>query len=151
APRVIVSYPDLLAEPKRTMERIADSLGLSWPKSLQEAESSLNAFLDRSMRHRSPDSPAVRAEADGPVLEMAEAVYEEILKGAEPIRINGLQAEFAAIAVARRLASAISLILPDRFSPSADNFRQPDVPLKSGAGGMRRTPLILTGVQFPHM
>lgn len=96
APRAIVPYPDLLAEPKHTLERIADVLELSWPKPLNEVEPSLNAFLDRSMHHRPQDSP-VRTEAEGRILSLAEAVYQKMMAHPEPdpAGMDCARAEFA--------------------------------------------------------
>jgi len=100
-PRAFVSYPDLLADPKGAMERIADVLGVSWPKPLDEVEPSLRTFLERSMRHRSQDSPGVRAEAESRILDMAEAVYKEMLPGRDVARLDCARMDCARMDCAR--------------------------------------------------
>jgi len=99
-PRALVSYLDLLADPRGTMERIADVLGVSWPRPLDEVEPSLRKFLERSMRHRSQDSPELRAEAESRILDMAQAVYDEMLSGPDPAHMDCARTEFAGLAEA---------------------------------------------------
>lgn len=69
-PRVFVSYGRLLEEWQHTAATIGQGLGIVWPVSAEEAASSINAFLDTSLRHYAghtelPKHPACRLALKG--------------------------------------------------------------------------------------
>ncbi len=102
ARRTVVSYHELLGGPKHTLERIGDQLGVIWPRPLDQTEPGLRTFLDRSMRHRAQDSPAVRADADHHILALAEIVYEEMMSAVDADRMDSRRGEFAGLVKACR-------------------------------------------------
>jgi len=69
-PRVFASYGRLLEEWQLTAATIGQGLGVVWPVTAEEASSSINAFLDPSLRHYAgytelPEHPACRLALKG--------------------------------------------------------------------------------------
>ena len=49
--RVFISYPNLLDEPRATIERIGSALELTWPRSVDEVMKDVESFLTPQLRH----------------------------------------------------------------------------------------------------
>lgn len=49
--RVMISYDQMLADPKGTLGRIGRELGIQWPVSLESAGGAIDQFLDGKLRH----------------------------------------------------------------------------------------------------
>jgi hypothetical protein len=64
-PRVFVKYSDLLSDWRLTITRIGEQLAISWPTAIENAASSIDDYLDSSLRHQcdksnNPDHPTAR-------------------------------------------------------------------------------------------
>ena len=58
APRVLVTYDDVLADWSKTAARIEQALEVSWPRNPEDARADIEAFLDVGARHHTLPVPA---------------------------------------------------------------------------------------------
>ncbi|EQD49639.1 Uncharacterized conserved protein UCP029407 [mine drainage metagenome] len=61
-PRVVVSYTAILHDWRSEVERIAVALNLKWPRSLSDAGSEIDEFLDSGLRHHRQDAESESGE-----------------------------------------------------------------------------------------
>jgi len=80
--RTLITYDELLADWRGTMERVAAELGLVWPVTLEAAAAEVHAFLNKGRRHHVADSEDATGEtgdADNDVPELASKLYQACL------------------------------------------------------------------------
>ncbi|MHA7835559.1 MAG: sulfotransferase family protein, partial [Algiphilus sp.] len=87
-PRYILPYDDLLDDWKGSLAAISAQLDLSFPRSLDEAQPDVDAFLDPTLRHHH-FTPADTSPAPFESLEIAEAARKTILRLARNMRDRG--------------------------------------------------------------
>jgi hypothetical protein len=93
--RIFVSYNRLLEEWQQTVVNIGQSLDIDWPVSTDEASSSINAFLDPSLRHFSSDSQL----PEHPACQLALKGFELLSETSpNPIELDRLRAQTAELA-----------------------------------------------------
>jgi len=127
--RVFVRYEDLLARPESELERIAGSLGISWPRPVENVRGEIREFLEPSLRHwRTGD------ESGDPGLDAALRSFTESLdrfvEGDSPASRALLQLSDAT------LSTALSIRRParTRSSPNMDSAPRPDAAPLSDSG-----------------
>lgn len=99
APRVFVSFPDLLVQPEATLERIAQRLDLEWPTPLAQALPGISEFLTPSLRHHRELAFTGGSRLDIDV----EAAYRSYLDAAADLGDSTAGAEAAFLAYYRDL------------------------------------------------
>jgi hypothetical protein len=62
--RALVTYNGLMGDPRGATERIAQQLGLVWPRLPAEQASALAAFLDQSLHHHRADATSPTGELE---------------------------------------------------------------------------------------
>lgn len=62
--RTFVSFDALIDDWRRVAEQVASDLALTWPRSYEEAEGAVDAFLTRDLRHHSSTLDSLKARAD---------------------------------------------------------------------------------------
>ena len=82
APRTFVRFDALLDDWRAESGRMADQLGLAWPRAADEANSEIEGYLSREHKHEHASDPAVTAVARA-VWEQLERCAVEPYAGAE--------------------------------------------------------------------
>ena len=57
--RAFLRYEQLLSEPHAVVDRLADTLGVSWPRRMSDADVEIDAFLSSGLRHHRNDDDRV--------------------------------------------------------------------------------------------
>ena len=72
-PRVMVTFDQILGDWAATMTRVSRALGVSWPRSLDEARAEIDGFLDVGARHHAAAADRADAATDTGALPTAVA------------------------------------------------------------------------------
>ncbi|GAO37044.1 hypothetical protein SCT_2459 [Sulfuricella sp. T08] len=89
-PRAFVNYECLLADWRKTVASIGQTLGLTWPVTVEDAAPSIEAFIDPSLRHYVDNATL----PDHPVCRLAQEVFELLLaKSPDPAKLDRMRAQ----------------------------------------------------------
>ncbi|MGB3462373.1 MAG: glycoside hydrolase family 99-like domain-containing protein [Rhodanobacter lindaniclasticus] len=77
--RALITYDELLAGWRGTMEHVAAELGLVWPVTLETATTEVHAFLNKGRRHHVANSENATGDADNDMPELAGKLYQACL------------------------------------------------------------------------
>ena len=81
ATRVVVPYPNLLADWRAVASQVAELGGVDWPRSASQAAADVDAFLEPQLRHHDAASGETPSPRCSDLREWAELVYEQLSVG----------------------------------------------------------------------
>lgn len=77
--RTLITYDELLADWRETMQRVAAELELAWPVTLDAAAAGVEAFLNSGRRHHVAEPMEVVGDVDNDIPELAGRLYQACL------------------------------------------------------------------------
>ncbi|MEI9983901.1 MAG: hypothetical protein WDN69_12230 [Aliidongia sp.] len=80
-PRCFVTYDQLLADWRGTIERIGRTLAIAWPRGAAAPAPEIDAFLTRKLRHHAFDAGATLARSDVPP--QIKETYDWLIRAAD--------------------------------------------------------------------
>ena len=120
--RAFLMYDDLLRDPVPTLQRIAEALDITWPRTSQEAAADINNFLRSDLRHHRASDGRPASFDSLSATSLAEATFE-LLAGAG---VEGPDPDAMAIAQQRfadRLAAFDPAVVDDLRHLAAERAR----------------------------
>ena len=96
--RYVLPYDELLIDPEKSFLKVAESLRIVWPASVDCVAPALAAFLDSSLRHFSETMSTTRRHADSALLAFAERIHSAMFRGADRLEMDSLRAEYEVMA-----------------------------------------------------
>lgn len=97
-PRAFITHDQLMENWRGTMERVGRVLDITWPRTIDEAKSEIEQFLEAKLKHHNLESNELGGHADIPDYVMK--TYEALLKATviadreSPVDLSSYRAQF---------------------------------------------------------
>lgn len=122
APRVLLDYARLLADPVAALTAAGTELGVRWPRSPEACRAALGGFVDAGLRHQQGATPSA-----GPAARLARVTFARCLEAAHGGRwpeLDDLRVELAALsAPADAVPGLVHALARDRAAFAAQESR----------------------------